>query len=67
MAVINTVEHLQTGTDSIEMGDFKHGRVKVNFTQEECEDETKAEKHIDRIARLRKRLANQLNGESPRA
>jgi hypothetical protein len=57
------VEHIQTGTDSIEIGDFKMGRVKINFTAEESQSEDKANAHIDRMARLRQRAVLKLGGK----
>lgn len=56
------VEHVQTGTDSIEIGEFRRGRVKINFTTEESAHEDLAEAHIDRMARLRARAELKIAG-----
>jgi hypothetical protein len=60
MAAQTVIEHIQTGTDSIEIGDFKRGRIKIHFTPEESANEQRANEHIDRIARLRQRTLMKL-------
>jgi len=55
-----TIEHIQTGTDSLEIGEFKNGRMKITFTPEESRDEEQAIAHIDRMGRLRQRAAEKL-------
>ena len=58
-----TVKHVQTGTDSLEIGEFKNGRVKIHFSEEESRNEQHALEHIERMGRLRRRAKDALTDE----